>query len=216
MSISGNMQVNNYGGNYTGRNQTSFKNPNAIEYFANTLQNAIKDKPDAPETARLKGIYEQLSENSKGILARMKNHQSISKEDWNALGQDLLANGAITQEEYDFTMSNVRLVSLSLENWNKIIDKNGNVTGCSRFSTSMQVERPFMASRLMARINGEDPDNWQDDPISFLDAWIENLRKMRAERDDNGNLNYRTDDIDVQIFASEAVKGLLNDLLAMI
>ena len=47
MSISGNMQVNNYGGNYTGRNQTSFKNPNAIEYFANTLQNAIKDKPDA-------------------------------------------------------------------------------------------------------------------------------------------------------------------------
>ena len=128
----------------------------------------------------------------------------------------MLANGAITQEEYDFTMSNVRLVSLSLENWNKIIDKNGNVTGCSRFSTSMQVERPFMASRLMARINGEDPDNWQDDPISFLDAWIENLRKMRAERDDNGNLNYRTDDIDVQIFASEAVKGLLNDLLAMI
>ena len=68
----------------------------------------------------------------------------------------------------------------------------------------------------MARFNGDDPDNWQGDPFSFLDEWIENLQKMRIERDDDYNLNYRTADIDAQISASKTVKGLLNDLLAMI
>ena len=216
MSISMNMNVSGYGKNYTNSKQALPKNPNAIQYFANTLQNAIQDSPDAPETKRLEAIYDKLSEHSKIILTKMKNHQSISKEDWNALGQDLLANGAITQEEYDFTLSNVRLIPISFQGWRIDRDENGRIIGAGHSFDVRNDEQFFMPERLMARFNGDDPDNWQGDPFSFLDEWIENLQKMRIEGDDDYNLNYRTADIDAQISASKTVKGLLNDLLAMI
>lgn len=155
--------------------------------------------------ARAEGsaVYSELSSNAKDLLYKIKNHIAITKAEWTGLTNELLEKNFISREEYDLTRADVRLIPLPA--WAK--------TGGSHFSHGGQGSA--VRDSLMKLMRGEDPYDWRGDPSQYLEGWLERLRKMRSEWDEENNrLLYETETIDEYAKAVNSVKELLADLLA--
>lgn len=197
MTMSMDLKVSAYGAAYC-RNQKQMQNDvNAAQSFFGVLQNTKNNySVDQAEQDKLLETYAKLTETSKNILQRIKNQDYISKEDWGALGKDLLAVGAISQQDYDLTRVSPQLIP---------IPEGPNSHGHS-----------ILAERLIGYLNGEDITGWTGNVQEYLEQWRATLRQMGRQKNDYGNWLYNQDTINTYVSATKSVGKVLNELLSLL
>lgn len=136
-------------------------------------------------------IFDSLSATSKDLLHKIKNNVPISKEEWLNLTSELLNKGIITKEEFDMTRPDVHLLP---------IPKDGR--------SSAVVTEIFLK-----QARGEDPFEWNGNPMDYLDNWLGIVKSMRNERDEHGRLMFDREMMDKEVSDIDSVRQLLGDLL---
>lgn len=136
-------------------------------------------------------IFDSLSSNSKDLLHKIKNNIPISKEEWLNLTSELLNKGIITKEEFDMTRPDIHLFPLS---------KEGHVS-----SAALEI--------FLKQARGEDPFEWNGNPMDYLDNWLGIVKSMRNERDEHGRLMFDREMMDKEVSDIDSVRQLLGDLL---
>lgn len=197
MAMSMDLKVSAYGAAYR-RNQKQMQNDvNAAQSFFGVLQNTTNNySVDEAGRDKLWETYAKLTETSKDILQRIKNQAYISKEDWGALGKDLLAVGAISQQEYDLTRVSPQLIP---------VPQGSNSIGSS-----------ILAERLKGYLNGEDITGWTGNVQEYLEQWRAMLRQMGMQKNDYGDWLYDPDTINMYVSVTKSVGKVLNELLSLL
>lgn len=148
-------------------------------------------------------LLEALSERSKEVLALLKSGGQVEKEDWTALMQELRDNGAITQEEYDWT--NFELILSPIPTGKDGKPVSGLIHRSDREAEYWETLRQF--------------EQWPGNPLDYLDMWLLSLKKERGllELEYRNQLGHDTSafsGFDKQANACNKVAGLIRDLLA--
>lgn len=211
MAISMDLKVSSFGAAYN-RNQKNLQNDvNAAQSFFGVMQSTASDYSVArADKDKLLETFNKLSEVSKDVLRKMKNQDYISKEDWGALGKDLLAVGAISQQDYDLTRVSPQLIPMP--QGMAIQDENGDWHSNPNYSSGHSI----LAERLKGYLKGEDITGWTGNVQEYLDQWRAMLRQMGMQKDDNGDWLYSHNTINTYVSATKSVGKVLNDLLAVI
>ena len=180
MAISMDLKVSSFGAAYN-RNQKNLQNDvNAAQSFFGVMQSTASDYSVAKaDKDKLLETFNKLSDVSKDVLRKMKNQDYISKEDWGALGKDLLAVGAISQQDYDLTRVSPQMIPMP---------QGPNSHGSS-----------ILAERLKGYLKGEDITGWTGNVQEYLDQWRAMLRQMGMQKDDNGDWLYSHNTINTYV-----------------
>lgn len=149
---------------------------------------------------RVEGVYQQLSDQSKDVLSKLKDGGQVEKDAWKGLCKELLDLGQITESEYEYSNLNYRLIPLGCH------DANGNFV---KYNNTADMVR---ASRSLAQ--------WPGDPLNMLDSWSFMLSKwgmqLAAEYNPDGTPKYRNiTPVSDQASACNKVKELIHSLTAL-
>ena len=103
----------------------------------------------------LQDVYEQLSDESKDVLSRMKAGQSdVDMAEWINLCRELKDAGVITEEDFSNARPDMKL---------GVLPKPG-----------------LYWSPAGVDLHLSDDVEWEGDPLKYLDEWMASLGKMRA------------------------------------
>lgn len=149
---------------------------------------------------RVEGVYQQLSDQSKDVLSKLKDGGQVEKDAWKGLCKELLDLGQITESEYACSNLDYRLIPLGCH------DANGNFV---KYSNTADM---VLASRSLAQ--------WPGDPLNMLDTWSFMLTKwgnqLATEQNLDGTPKYRDlTPISNQASACKKVMELINSLTAL-
>lgn len=148
---------------------------------------------------RVEGVYQQLSDQSKDVLSKLKDGGQVEKDAWKGLCKELLDLGQITESEYECSNLDYRLIPLGCH------DANGNFV---KYSNTADM---VLASRSLCQ--------WPGDPLNMLDTWSFMLtkwgRQLAAEHNPDGTPKYRDlTPISNQASSCKKVMELINGLAA--
>lgn len=148
---------------------------------------------------RVEGVYQQLSDQSKDVLSKLKDGGQVEKDAWKGLCKELLDLGQITESEYECSNLDYRLIPLGCH------DANGDFV---KYSNTADM---VLASRSL--------DRWPGDPLNMLDTWSFMLSKwgmeLAEEHNSDGTPKYRDlSPISNQASACKKVMELINSLTA--
>ena len=148
---------------------------------------------------RVEGVYQQLSDQSKDVLSKLKDGGQVEKDAWKGLCKELLDLGQITESEYKCSNLDYRLIPLGCH------DANGDFV---KYSNTADM---VLASRSL--------DQWPGDPLNMLDTWSFMLSKwgmeLAEEQNSDGTPKYRDlSPISNQASACKKVMELINSLTA--
>lgn len=149
---------------------------------------------------RVEGVYQQLSDQSKDVLSKLKDGGQVKKDTWKGLCKELLDLGQITESEYACSNLDYRLIPLGCHG------ASGNFV---KYSNTADMVR---ASRSLAQ--------WPGDPLNMLDSWSFILSKwgmqLAAEYNPDGTPKYRNlTPVSDQASACNKVKELIHSLAAL-
>ena len=148
------------------------------------------------KTAGDESIRDRLSPASQKLLDDLKVGRSMTTTQWTSLCVELKDMGVITQAEFDYTRGDFHLAPL-------VSDGRGGVT-CPT------VVKDFL--------EGRRGNQWQGDPLAYLDEWVQALKEGRSKVDkeywEDGEKKYKDlSPFDHQISACEKVMDIIKKLL---
>ena len=159
-----------------------------------TLDFAALAKAAGNGGGELQDIVSKLSDSSRTVLKRLKNHpDSISKMEWMNLTHELNQMGVLSDSDYTQTRVSFRLVPLG--------DMDNPYTSTEDFRSALtQLEQ------------------WPANPFEQMDLWAFSLRKwaseLSMERNPDGTPKYRDlSPIQNQASACDRVSGLVKELM---
>lgn len=148
----------------------------------------------------LKAAYDQLTDASKAVLARMKAGQDgVTREEWTELCRELKDAGTISETDFAYARADLRVVPLPVADMRD---------GC----TVLHGDGDGM---LLSPV--KDPE-WSGDPFELLDQWMEELRETRAraaglrQSDGSRPIQYMNA-LSGCVSSCEKVSGLVHDLM---
>ena len=108
-------------------------------------------------TPTLQDAYEQLSDESKDVLSRMKAGQSdVDMVEWVNLCRELKDAGVITEEEFSNVRPDMKL---------GVLPKPGLY---------------WSPAGVDLHLTANDDVEWKGDPLKYLDEWMASLGKLRT------------------------------------
>lgn len=175
-----------------------------------------QDSAELSKDKALKALYDQLTPASKDVVERIKvEDPAIKKDAWNGLCRELQSLGAITEEDFLCTRSDLRLIPIGYS------DQNGEF---------VTYELPPILKDNLLRLHGNSQgkaadgiwmrtadQDWDGDPLNYLDDWAATLCSWRSSlarmRSEDGSLKYDNfSPLTRQIDSCQKVSALVRDL----
>ena len=185
-----------------------------LEQKKASVPRAEAAQPSAPASAA-PDLLSRLSSSSQDILSRIKDGSPITQDEWDNLCADLQTQGAMDQADYAYTRGNYHLIPAGTT------DPNGNFIPYEHIP-GMEKELQRLSAQSAGPSVGLDAyfsDDWQGDPLAYLDSWMTELRDWRdhlgTQHNPDGSRRYPDlRPITEQIDVCQKVSGLISSLIS--
>ena len=205
------------------RCSTSAQNQSAVERAAliRTKEDTAPTTTSAVSENKNQSTIDQLSQTGyTQVLSKMKNGVRVSHEEWQGLLSALRDTGAISSDEYIVASSYGTMIPIGYDDENGVFHPYANTVNVFVDVKGNVTHYPF--DENAPRI--DDLASWfegYNDPLKYLDDWIENYREwhdyMADQTNDDGTPKYgRLDLIQNDINSASNVAQVIRELMEQI
>ena len=202
------------------RCSTSAQNQSAVEHAAliRTKEDTAPTTTSAVSENKNQSTIDQLSQTGyTQVLSKMKNGGRVSHEEWQGLLSALRDTGAISSDEYIVASSYGTVIPIGYDDENGVFHPYANTVNVFVDGKGNVTHYPF--DENAPRI--DDLASWfegYNDPLKYLDDWIENYREwhdyMADQTNDDGTPKYgRLDLIQNDINSASNVARVIRELM---
>lgn len=202
------------------RCSTAAQNQSAVEHAAliRTKEDTAPTTTSAVSENKNQSTIDQLSQTGyTQVLSKMKNGGRVSHEEWQGLLSALRDTGAISSDEYIVASSYGTVIPIGYDDENGVFHPYANTVNVFVDGKGNVTHYPF--DENAPRI--DDLASWfegYNDPLKYLDDWIENYREwhdyMADQTNDDGTPKYgRLDLIQNDINSASNVARVIRELM---
>ena len=202
------------------RCSTAAQNQSAVEHAAliRTKEDTAPTTTSAVSENKNQSIIDQLSQTGyTKVLSKMKNGGRVSHEEWQGLLSALRDTGAISSDEYIVASSYGTVIPIGYDDENGVFHPYANTVNVFVDGKGNVTHYPF--DENAPRI--DDLASWfegYNDPLKYLDDWIENYREwhdyMADQTNDDGTPKYgRLDWIQNDMNSASNVARVIRELM---
>ena len=202
------------------RCSTAAQNQSAVERAAliRTKEDTAPTTTSAVSENKNQSTIDQLSQTGyTQVLSKMKNGVRVSHEEWQGLLSALRDTGAISSDEYIVASSYGTMIPIGYDDENGVFHPYANTVNVFVDVKGNVTHYPF--DENAPRI--DDLASWfegYNDPLKYLDDWIENYREwhdyMADQTNDDGTPKYgRLDLIQNDINSASNVAQVIRELM---